>query len=184
MMAIRVRTSGVFEAECLSSIHERCFPHYWDKDVFNDFFSVSGTVALVAELPPSPLKEEGSAAPKRDAEAGAGEGEGEGVIGMVIYRLSHEQADIITIAVLPEFRRQGVARRLMDEALKNVAAQGAERLFLDVEDGNLPAIKLYESLGFLHDRRRRQYYRQQDGTCTDALVMSKKLPVASGQLPV
>ncbi len=133
----------------LSSIHAQCFPHYWDMAAFSDFFSVDGTIALVAD------------------------NNGQ-IVGMVVYRISHEQADIITIAVLPQFRRQGIARSLMAEALRDMGTRKVVKLFLDVEEGNQPAISLYESLGFSHERRRRQYYRQSDGTCTDALVMSKK----------
>ena len=145
---ITLRLVGKESAQTLSAIHEKCFPHYWDNEAFNDFFSVEHTYALIAE---------------------AGE-----VVGMVVYRLNFEQADIITIAVLPQFRRKGIARSLMAKTLEDMKWRGVEKLFLDVEEGNQPAISLYESLGFSHDRRRRQYYRQSDGTCTDALVMSKK----------
>ncbi|MFO0389675.1 MAG: ribosomal protein S18-alanine N-acetyltransferase [Alphaproteobacteria bacterium] len=149
MTQINVRIVGKEAAELLSDVHTQCFPHYWDKDAFNDFFSVAGTMALLAEA--------------------------DKVVGMLVYRISHEQADIITIAVLPEFRRKGIARLLMDKALQALQGQGVETLFLDVEYGNQPAISLYEALGFSHQRRRRQYYRQTDGTCTDALVMTKKV---------
>ncbi len=44
-------------------------------------------------------------------------------------------------------------------------------MFLDVEDGNATAIQLYEQYGFTQIKRRKQYYRQKDGTFTDALVM-------------
>lgn len=131
----------------LSKIHEQCFPNYWNIDAFNDFFSVEGTQALLA---------------------------GEPTIGMMVYRTHFEQADIITIAVLAEHRRKGLARIMLDKALADMQINGVQAIFLDVEDGNLAAIALYEGLGFSVVRRRRQYYRQKDGTCTDALVMSKK----------
>jgi ribosomal-protein-alanine N-acetyltransferase len=60
-------------------------------------------------------------------------------------------------------------------ALEELKASRAEQIFLDVEVGNSPAIKLYESIGFLVQRRRKLYYRQKDGSYTDALVMSKKI---------
>ena len=94
---------------------------------------------------------------------------------MIVYRMSHEQADIITVAVLPQFRRKGFARALITEAMKNMVKNGCKQLFLDVEDGNSTALKLYENFGFTHINRRKQYYRQKDGSFTDALVMRKKL---------
>jgi ribosomal-protein-alanine N-acetyltransferase len=145
-----LRAVGAEEAAMLAAIHEECFPSYWDNDAFNDFFAVEGTYALLAE---------------RGSEAAA----------MMVWRLAGEQADIITLAVRPAFRRQGLARTLLAEALNQLRAQGAQTLFLDVEDGNHAAIRLYEQAGFAHQRRRKLYYRQKDGSYTDALVMKKCL---------
>lgn len=95
--------------------------------------------------------------------------------GMMVYRVQFDQADIITLAVKPAFRRKGMACALVENALAHMTQLGAKTIFLDVEDGNQPAISLYESLGFSHERRRKLYYRQKDGTYTDALVMKKKI---------
>ena len=141
-----IRAVGAESAEALTAIHRACFPHYWDHEAFTDFFSVGGTHALLID---------GAA--------------------MMVYRVQHEQADIITIAVLPEFRRHGLAKALMERALAHIRGLGASTLFLDVEDGNLAAVRLYEGLGFKEIRRRKLYYRQKDGSYTDALVMSRKL---------
>ena len=94
---------------------------------------------------------------------------------MMVYRMLYEQADIITIAVLPEHRRQGIARMLLAEAIRNATEKGCKHMFLDVEDGNNAAISLYEGFGFRHISRRKLYYRQKDGSFTDALVMKCKL---------
>jgi ribosomal-protein-alanine N-acetyltransferase len=144
------RQVGPDSAETLAKIHEECFPTYWDQSAFNDFFAVAGTYAMLAE-------QQGQAA------------------GMIVWRLAGEQADILTLAVRPAFRRQGLARTLLAQALENLGAQGIQTLFLDVEDGNHAAIHLYEQAGFTHQRRRKLYYRQKDGTYTDALVMQRKL---------
>lgn len=141
-----IRAVGRESAEALTAIHRACFPHYWNLDAFNDFFSVEGTHALLIE----------------DA-------------AMVVYRVQHEQADIITIAVLPDHRRQGLAKALMEQALAHIRTLGATTLFLDVEEGNTAATQLYQGLGFKENRRRKLYYRQKDGTYTDALVMSRKV---------
>lgn len=94
---------------------------------------------------------------------------------MMVYRVQQEQAEIITLAVLPSHRRQGIARELLKKTIENCRAAGASELFLDVEDGNLAAMQLYETHGFSFIRRRKLYYRQKDGSFTDALVMAKKL---------
>lgn len=142
--------AGEKEAELLSAIHAECFPNYWDHKAFTDFFSVPDTFARLASL-------------------------GGEVAGMAVWRVAGEQADILTIAVRPAFRRRGVARRLLAEAVAESRKAGATTLFLDVEDGNAPALGLYETHGFSQISRRRLYYRQKDGTYTDALVMQKKI---------
>ncbi len=94
---------------------------------------------------------------------------------MVVVRVTHEQADIITIAVRPEFRRRGLARELMRQSIEIAKSLGATELFLDVENGNTAALALYDTLGFSQISRRKLYYRQKDGSYTDALVMKCKL---------
>ncbi|MCE2926176.1 MAG: GNAT family N-acetyltransferase [Rickettsiales bacterium] len=141
-----IREVGAEAAALLAEIHRESFPMYWDLTAFNDFFNIPQTRALMI---------------------------GEGA--MIVFRQSGEQADIITLAVRPNHRRQGFARKLVLAALEELKASRAEQIFLDVEVGNSPAIKLYESIGFLVQRRRKLYYRQKDGSYTDALVMSKKI---------
>ena len=148
-MKYAIRPADKSHAELLANIHRRCFPHYWDINAFNDFFAIEGTHALLAES--------------------------EQPVGMMVYRIAGDQADIMTIAVLPEHRRQGLAAALVEKALADIATHKIDTLFLDVEDGNVAAIALYEKYGFSHLRRRKLYYRQKDGTCTDALVMQRKL---------
>lgn len=152
MPAFHIRNTGESEAEMLAAIHEECFPNYWDSSAFTDFFSVAGTHALLAEAP-------GTKEP----------------VAMIVYRVQFEQADIITLAVRPAWRRQGIARALAQQSLAHMRDLGGQTVFLDVEDGNSPAISLYETMGFSHERRRKLYYRQKDGSYTDALVMKKKI---------
>lgn len=138
------------DAELLAAIHKECFPTYWNPDEFNNFFGVEGTHAFLV------IK-------------------GETPVGMMVYRAQFEQADIITIAVLPEHRKLGIARAMLEKSLAHMTKLGVETIFLDVEDGNQAAISLYEGYGFAYQRRRKLYYRQKDGSYTDALVMQKKI---------
>ena len=177
-----IRPAFAPEAELLTDIHRESFHHYWNSDAFSDFFSVQGTLALVAEISPSPSWGEGRGGglpgkpslvnPHPNPPPETGEGI---VCAMAVYRIQYEQSDIITLAVRPEWRRKGIARTLLDEILRSVREKGAKSLFLDVEEGNRAAIALYEAAGFHQIGRRKLYYRQKDGSYTDALVMSRKL---------
>lgn len=55
---------------------------------------------------------------------------------------------ITNVSVLPEFRRRGIARKLVELGLENIKQQGGEHILLDVISDNVPAYNLYESLGF------------------------------------
>ncbi|MFC2081839.1 GNAT family N-acetyltransferase [Candidatus Bipolaricaulota bacterium] len=54
------------------------------------------------------------------------------------------------VAVLPEHRRRGLARKLLSRALDDLRGRGCEKVILGVIDGNVPAYSLYTSLGFEH----------------------------------
>lgn len=86
---------------------------------------------------------------------------------MVIF----EDAEILNVAVVPSFRRRGLGEELM-LALENYAKnKGAERLLLEVREGNIPARGLYEKQGFEAYGVRKNYY--EDGE--NAVVMQKKI---------
>ena len=86
--------------------------------------------------------------------------------------LSFEEGEIMNVAVRREYRRRGVAGRLMKELLSRAEKRGAARFILEVREGNLPAIRLYESLGFLHAGRRKNFYSD---PAEDALIMIKEI---------
>ena len=81
-------------------------------------------------------------------------------------------ADVLTVAVLPEFRRQGIAREFMRQIHEWASSRGASSLMLEVEVTNTAAIELYTSLGYRKISVRMNYY----GAGLDAHVMSKELP--------
>ncbi len=130
----------------LASIHGASFIHPWDENAFGEIFSVGGTYAFIAP---------GS--------------------GFAVMRMLGHDAEIITLAVLPEKRRQENGRALTRAMITTAREKGVESLFLEVRERNSAAIGLYESLGFATISRRRKYYANPDGTCEDALVMKKGL---------
>ncbi len=81
------------------------------------------------------------------------------------------EADILTVAVLPAYRRQGIAREFMRQIEVWAKERKASAMMLEVEISNESAIKLYESLGYLKISVRMDYY----GPGKDAHVMRKEL---------
>jgi ribosomal-protein-alanine N-acetyltransferase len=82
------------------------------------------------------------------------------------------EADILTVAVLPAYRRQGIAKEFMRQIEAYAIERKASAMMLEVELSNESAIKLYESLGYMKISVRMDYY----GPGKDAHVMRKELP--------
>lgn len=77
------------------------------------------------------------------------------------------EGDIMRVAVMPDFRRLGIGRALMENCF---SANSLSAAFLDVRENNIPAIKLYESFGFEKIGLRKNYYANP----TENAVMMKK----------
>lgn len=104
------------------------------------------------------------------ARAWVAEKEGQ-VVGMLLLWLIVDEVHIATLAVHPEHRQQGIARRLLLQALRSAWEEGARQAFLEVRVSNLAAQHLYRQLGFEVSGRRARYYRDNN---EDALLMTLK----------
>lgn len=90
-----------------------------------------------------------------------------GVIAQGGWMLFGEEAHILTIAVRPEFRGQGIGRWLLLWLLAEARGEGCVSVVLEVRPSNEAALRLYESLGFVMINRRKRYYPDKE----DALVL-------------
>ena len=93
---------------------------------------------------------------------------------ILLYQVQDDSADILDIAVLPEYRGRGCGRMLLTAAEKYAVQRGIGTLILDVREGNIPALSLYDNAGFIRIGRRRHYYKTADGRA-DAIIMQKSL---------
>lgn len=91
------------------------------------------------------------------------------LVGMLVLWFILDEAHIATLAVHPEFRRRGIAKRLLQTALSAVYKEGAQRSFLEVRAGNQAALKMYKDFGFDIVGRRSHYYHDTD---EDAILMT------------
>ena len=94
--------------------------------------------------------------------------------GFILARATGGEAEILTLAVLPAARRQGLGTELVRAAAIRAEALQAETLFLEVGQDNAPARGLYERLGFSKVGTRKAYY---DGA-EDALILRASLPLS------
>jgi ribosomal-protein-alanine N-acetyltransferase len=91
--------------------------------------------------------------------------------GLALLRVTADEAEILTIGVVPAMRRRGIARALLDESLTRLRALGVRSLFLEVGIRNRAARALYEASGFEEVGRRRRYYANGE----DALILRATL---------
>ena len=95
--------------------------------------------------------------------------------GFILARVISYDAEILTLAIGPDSRRQGLARTLTDAAAQLARTLGAESLFLEVAEDNPAALALYTGAGFVQVGRRRGYYARKGAAAVDALVMRRDL---------
>lgn len=97
--------------------------------------------------------------------------ESDGVVGYAITMLAGDVVDLERIGVRADRQREGIARKLLGEALTQAQRDGADRLMLEVSSVNHEALAFYAAEEFRQIDVRRRYYR--DGS--DAIVMARTL---------
>jgi ribosomal-protein-alanine N-acetyltransferase len=96
--------------------------------------------------------------------------------GFSLYRTIAGDSELLLLAVSPHAQKQGIGRLLLTQFIDDSKKNGADRIHLEVRDGNT-AIELYRSVGFVPVGRRRKYYRGRDGESRDALTFVLKVDI-------
>ncbi len=91
------------------------------------------------------------------------------VVGFVLSNLVAPEAEILSIAISGDVRRQGLGAQLLKHHLHRLAAEGVCTSFLEVEEGNTAALRLYTRMGYEQVGRRKGYY----GAGADALLLRR-----------
>jgi ribosomal-protein-alanine N-acetyltransferase len=143
-----LQAAGAAEAAmvvaALAALHAAAFPpaEAWGPDALQLMLEMPGSFALVQ----------------------AGEG-------FILARTAADEAEILTLAVVPTARRRGLGGRLLASAMAAARGRGATAMFLEVAESNAAARALYAIGGFTPVGRRGRYYP--DGG--DALVLRREL---------
>jgi len=145
------------EAEALSALHRRAFDE--SEGRWGRGWSAM-ELAVLAEAPGAILLVVGEA---------------DAPLGFALFRIAADEAELLTIATLPEARRRGVAAALLTHALPALGEAGANSIFLEVGATNAAAISLYEKAGFRQIATRRNYYAVSGGGREDALIYKMEI---------
>ena len=143
MMNVRMNESHV---KAVAELEKLCFSEPWSENSVASELNNKLALWLVAE-------EEGR------------------VAGYIGSQTCGEESDVMNVAVHPDFRRRGIAEALINDLVAQLNAIGSHSLTLEVRASNVPAISLYEKLGFAEVGRRKNYYRNPK---EDALILRKE----------
>ena len=165
-MPIRLGLSNIisvnlYHAQVLSALHQACFSPGWADTDITGLLKTPGAAAL-AEL--------------SGAETFYESGPTNVPVGFILYRCAVDECEIITLCVRPENRRQRTARRLLSALEVILVGCGVTNVFLEVEENNISALKLYEGAGYVRTGRRKNYYQNEAGR-RDALLYRRQLLV-------
>lgn len=94
-------------------------------------------------------------------------------IRFALGRVTHDEAELLMMAVDPEHMRKGHGRAVLAAFEHEAISRGGAQGFLEVAAPNTEALGLYNSAGWAQTGLRQGYYTLQDGTKADAIVMSK-----------
>lgn len=100
---------------------------------------------------------------------------GRAMAGFILSRFAAGEAEILSVAVDRRRRGRGLARRLLDLHLRRLAGLGMDKVFLEVEEDNVSARRLYARAGFREVGRRAGYYPRKAGEAGSALVLRRDL---------
>jgi len=100
---------------------------------------------------------------------------GRTLAGFIVSRLAAGEAEILSVAVAPARRGRGLARKLLDLHLRRLAGLGVTAVFLEVDEDNAPARRLYDRARFRDVGRRPAYYARRDAAPANALVLRRDL---------
>jgi ribosomal-protein-alanine N-acetyltransferase len=101
--------------------------------------------------------------------------QGRKIVGFAASRIGADEAEILSIAIDAGHRGRGLSRQLLLTHLGHLAGRGVRIIFLEVEENNQPARRLYERAGFGVVGRRERYYQQPGGENLSALLMRRDL---------
>jgi [ribosomal protein S18]-alanine N-acetyltransferase len=148
--AVAIEPATLRDAPKLAQLHGASFHRGWGESEFEQMLSERNT--LVHRLR-----------------------QGRKTIGFAVSRMAADEAELLSIAVDAKHRGHGLSRNLLLTHLGHLAGHGVRTVFLEVEENNQPARRLYDRAGFAVAGRRERYYKQPGGEQLNAVLMRRDL---------
>jgi ribosomal-protein-alanine N-acetyltransferase len=148
--AIRIESVGLAHTPVLATLHAACFDDAWSAGAMADVLASPGAFACIAM--PVDLSD---AAPA----------------GFALARLAADEAELLSLGVIPPARRRGIGQALLDDVIRRAGQLKARALFLEVAETNDTARLLYAANGFSAVGRRPDYYQRANSVPVAALTL-------------
>ena len=161
--------TSIVHAEVLATAHGVCFEMPWSIKDFQELLVLPTSFGFLAQI------EQETTSNSQNFHEPQSNQISPDILGFVLCSVVQEECEILTIGVLPKWRRQRVGYRLLQQAVEQAKSLGAGQIFLEVAENNGSAHELYIGHGFKEVGRRPNYYRETDGRI-DAVVLSKTTP--------
>ena len=145
-----IEPAGLRDAPGLAQLHGASFHRGWGEGEFEQMLTERNTMVHRLRL-------------------------GRKVIGFAVSRMAADEAEILSIAVDARHRGRGLSRNLLLTHLGHLAGRGVRTVFLEVEENNQPARRLYQRAGFGVAGLRERYYQQPGGEKLNAVLMRRDL---------
>jgi ribosomal-protein-alanine N-acetyltransferase len=142
--------AGPRDAAAFAVLHAASFSRGWSEHEFEQLLSERNVIAHRATC-------------------------GRSLAGFILSRTAAGEAEILSVAVARARRGAGIGRRLLDLHLRRLAGLDVRAVFLEVDEDNVPAVRLYGRAGFREVGRRDAYYPRAGQQPAAALVLRRDL---------
>lgn len=122
----------------LLELSNNIFDHGWSENLFVDELKRYDSTAILLE-------------------------EQEKIIGFIFARTNFEDMEILNIGIAKDYQNKGFGKLLLQRVLDCAEESNLEKIFLEVKEDNIPALKMYTDFGFVENRKRKNYYDDKDG---------------------
>jgi len=147
--SLALQPLGPLDLAVAAAVHAGCFDAAWNQAAMGQILAMPGSFGALALVGDQPA-------------------------GLVLSLAVAPDAEILTLGVLPRFRRRGIAGRLLAWVTDRSIGAGCQRLLLEVAEDNTSARAFYRRLDFAEIGRRPAYY-QQSASAAAAIVLARTL---------
>lgn len=150
-MNIEIKEMQEIDLEKIKDILQTDFDDFWNYNILKEELKAENSKYIVATI-----KDE--------------------IVGFAGIKIAYDQADIMNIVTRKDYRNKGIGTLLLNELISICKEFKANSIFLEVNEENKPAIKLYEKVGFESVSIRKNYYKDKNGIVMQYLAEDKWIP--------